>query len=112
MADHLLRTSIQLLLQLRYLNFTGSFAFNRFANPQGYARWSWSMNVGIQRKFFDKKLTITVNIIDPFLQENKSITYGRNFELKSFSTAQTRNFRLSVGYNFSKPAKKPVKKAT
>jgi Outer membrane protein beta-barrel family/CarboxypepD_reg-like domain len=92
------------------LNFTGNFAFNRFANPQGYARWSWSMNVGIQRKFFDKRLTITVNVIDPFLQENKSITYGRNFELKSFSTAQTRNFRLSAGYNFNKPTKKLVKK--
>jgi hypothetical protein len=92
------------------LNFTGNFAFNRFATPQGYARWSWSMNLGIQRKFFDKRLTLTANIIDPFLQENKSITYGRNFELKSFSTAQTRNFRISTGYNFNKPTKKPVKK--
>ncbi len=88
------------------LNFTGNFAFNRFANPQGYARWSWSINAGVQRKFFDKKLTITINIIDPFLQENKTITYGKNFELKSFSTAQTRNFRLSLGYNFMKKAKK------
>ena len=92
------------------LNLTGNFAFNRFANPQGYARWSWSMNVGIQRKFFDKRFTLTANIIDPFLQENKSITYGKNFELKSFSTAQTRNFRISTGYNFNKPTKKLVKK--
>lgn len=90
------------------LNFTGSFTFNRFANPQGFARWNWSMNVGIQRKFLDKKLTVTVNIIDPFLQENKNYTYGSNFVLKSFSTAQTRNFRLSVGYNFTKTAKKKV----
>ena len=90
------------------MNFTGSFAFNRFANPQGYARWNWSMNVGIQRKFFDKKLTVTMNIIDPFLQENRTYTYGTNFFLKSFSTAQTRNFRLSVGYNLTKPAKKKV----
>jgi hypothetical protein len=88
------------------LNFTGNFAFNRFANPQGYARWSWSLNMGIQRKFFDKRLTVTLNIIDPFLQEIKSITYGKNFELKGFSTAQTRNFRLSAGYNFTKTAKK------
>lgn len=90
------------------LNFTGSFTFNRFANPQGYARWNWSMNVGIQRKFFNKKLTVTLNIIDPFLQENRSYTYGTNFNLKSFSTAQTRNFRLSVGYNFTKTAKKKI----
>ena len=92
------------------LNYTGSFAFNRFANPQGYARWSWSMNLGIQRKFFQKKLTITANIIDPFIQENRNYTYGTNFNLQSFSTAQTRNFRLSVGYNFTKLAKKPIVK--
>ena len=88
------------------LNFTGSFTFNRFANPQGFARWSWSMNVGVQRKFFDKKLTVTANIIDPFVQENRSYTYGTNFILKNYSTAQTRNFRLSVGYSFTKTAKK------
>lgn len=88
------------------LNFTGSFNFNRFANPQGYARWSWSMNLGIQRKFFDKRLTTTFNIIDPFVQENRNVTYGKNFTLRSFSTAQTRNFRLTLGYNFNKAAKK------
>ncbi len=82
-------------------NYTGSFTFSRFANPQGYARWNWSMNVGVQRKFFDKKLTITANIIDPFVQESRNFTYGTNFILKSYSTAQTRNFRLSVSYNFN-----------
>jgi outer membrane receptor protein involved in Fe transport len=93
------------------LNFTGSFTFNRFASPQGYARWSWSMNVGVQRKFFNKKFTVTANIIDPFVQENRNYTYGTNFNLQSFSTAQTRNFRLSLGYNFTKTPKKPVPKA-
>jgi Outer membrane protein beta-barrel family/CarboxypepD_reg-like domain len=92
-------------------NFTGSFNFNRFANPQGYARWNWSMNVGLLRKFFAKKMTVTLNVIDPFLQRNKNVTYGSNFILQSFSTAQTRNFRISVGYNFTKlPKKKPVPK--
>ncbi len=91
------------------LNFTGSFTFNRFANPQGYARWSWSMNMGVQRKFLDKKLTVTANIIDPFVQQSRNFTYGPNFILQSFSTAQTRNFRLSLGYNFTnQPKKKPV----
>ena len=49
-------------------NITGSFTFNRFANPQGYARWNWSMNLGIQRKMMERRMTVTVNIIDPFLQ--------------------------------------------
>ncbi len=92
------------------LNFTGSFAFNRFANPQGFARWNWSMNLGVQHKFYHKKLTVTVNIIDPFLQESRNFTYGTNFNLQSFSTAQTRNFRLSLGYNFIKDVKKSMQK--
>ena len=92
-------------------NCTGSFTFNRFANPQGYARWNWSMNIGIQRKLLNKKLTITVNLIDPLLQVNKSFTYGTNFSVQSFSTAQTRNFRLSVGYNFTKKPRKLLMKS-
>ncbi|MBI5857129.1 MAG: TonB-dependent receptor [Sphingobacteriales bacterium] len=92
------------------MNFTGSFTFNRFANPQGYARWNWSMNVGIQRKLLDKKLIVTFNIIDPFMQENRNYTQGPNFILRSFNTNRTRNFRLSVGYNFVKKVKSLSKK--
>lgn len=92
-------------------NITGSFNLNRFANPQGYARWTTSTNLGIQRKFFAKKLVITINAIDPFVQQrNRSYTYGTNFNLESFSTTNTRNYRLSVAYNFTKAAKKPVPK--
>jgi Outer membrane protein beta-barrel family/Carboxypeptidase regulatory-like domain len=91
-------------------NFTGSFTFNRFASPQGFARWNWSMNMGVQRKFFNRKLTVTANIIDPFIQQNRNYTYGTHFILQSYNTTQTRNFRLSVGYNFTKMPKKPVAK--
>lgn len=89
------------------LQFTGGFTFNRFANPQGYARWNWSMNVGAQRKFFEKRLTVTVNVIDPFVQQrNHNYTYGPNFALQSYSETNTRNFRLSIGYNLTRPVKK------
>jgi outer membrane receptor protein involved in Fe transport len=88
-------------------NFTGSFTFNRFANPQGYARWNWSMNTGIQRKLFNKKLTATFNLIDIFSrQRNRSFTYGTNFNIESYSSTNTRNFRFTLGYNFTKVAKK------
>jgi hypothetical protein len=91
-------------------NITGSFTLNRFANPQGYAKWSTGMNLGIQRKFLQKKLTITLNLIDPFAQQkNRSFTFGSNFNLESFSTTQTRNFRLSLSYNFTKIIKKNTK---
>jgi len=92
------------------LSFTGSFNFNRFANPQGFARWNWSMNVGAQKKFFDKKLTATINFIDIFApQRNRSYTYGPNFYLQSFSTTNTRNIRFSLAYNISATTKrKPI----
>ncbi len=81
---------------------TGSFTFNRFANPQGKVKSSLSMNIGLQAKMLQKKLTVTLNIIDPFLQQqNRTFTYGTNFNLETYSTTETRNFRLSLGYNFS-----------
>lgn len=94
-------------------SLTGSFNLNRFASPQGFARWTTSMNLGVQKKFLAKKLVITLNAIDPLVQQrNTTFTYGTNFNLESFNTTQTRNYRLSVAYNFTKAAKKslPVKK--
>jgi hypothetical protein len=87
---------------------TGSFTFNRFANPQGTVRSNVSMNLGLQAKLMHKKITLTLNLIDPFTQQqNRSFTYGNNFALENYSTTQTRNYRLSVGYSFSKSVRKP-----
>ena len=91
-------------------NITGSFNLNRFANPQGYAKWSTSMNIGVQKKFLDKKLVITFNVIDLFRQQQiRTFIYGPDFNLESFSRTQTRNFRLSVSYNFTKKPTNPLK---
>ncbi|MGN6163604.1 MAG: outer membrane beta-barrel protein [Flavisolibacter sp.] len=88
-------------------NATGSFTFNRFANPQGTAKSSLSMNLGLQAKLLQKKLTATLNIIDPFKQQqNRSYTYGTSFTQENYSTTQTRNFRLSLGYTFGGYKKK------
>ncbi len=88
-------------------NVTGSFNINRFANPQGFARWNTSMNLALQRKFFAKKLVITVNTIDPFVNQQRRIfTYGPNFNLESFSQTRTKNFRVSAAYNFANTPKK------
>jgi hypothetical protein len=91
-------------------NITGGFNVNRFGSPQGYARWSTSLNIGVQRKWLKKKLTTTLNIIDPFVnQQRRVFTYGTNFNLESYSLTQTSNLRLSVAYNLTKtPKKKPV----
>ena len=89
------------------LGSNASFTFNRFANPQGSVRTALSMNIGAQQKFLNKKLTVSLNVIDPFRQQqNKFFTYGTNFMLESYSATQTRNFRLAVSYIFSKSVKK------
>jgi hypothetical protein len=86
---------------------TGSFTYNRFANPQGTVKSSLSMNVGLQAKLLNKKLIVTVNAIDPFVQQqNHSFTYGTNFNLENYNSTQTRNYRLTLGYNFSRSQKK------
>ena len=88
-------------------NFTGNFTTNRFANPQGSVSWNLSTNVGIQKKFFNKKFIVTLNFIDPFRnQVTNSYTYGTNFEVKSSNTTQTKNYRVTLAYNFTKAAKK------
>lgn len=91
-------------------NINGGFNVNRFGNPQGYARWNTSMNLGVQRKFFNKKFVVTLNIIDPFVnQQRRVFTYGPNFAHESYSVTNTRNFRLSLAYSFAKKdRKKPL----
>lgn len=85
--------------------FTGAFTFNRFANPQGTVRSNVNMNIGIQRKLFKKKVILTVNAVDPFIQQqNQTFTYGPNFNLESFSRTQTRNYRITLSYSFTKTA--------
>ncbi len=83
--------------------FTGTLTFNRFANPQGTVKSNMNMNLGVQRKLFKKKIIITLNAVDPFTQQqNKTFTYGPNFNLESYSRTQTRNYRLTLSYSFNK----------
>jgi hypothetical protein len=89
------------------LNSNASLTLNRFSNPQGTIRTALSMNIGAQRKFLNKKLIISVNIVDPFKQlQNKFFTYGTNFILESSNSPQTRDFRIAAAYIFSKTPKK------
>jgi hypothetical protein len=89
------------------LNMTGSFTFNRFSSPQGSARSSLSMNIGVQYKVMQKKMNLTLNFIDPFRQqEYTTFTYGTNFVLENYNTTRSRNIRFTVSYNFTKAAPK------
>lgn len=93
-------------------NLTSNFTVNRFANPQGYARWNSSLTLGVQRKLLSKRLTLAFNAIDPIVnQQRRNFTYGPNFEVENYSITMTRNYRLSIAYNFSNQLiKKPTPK--
>ncbi len=83
-------------------NLTSNFNLNRFATPQGFARWNSSLTVGIQAKFLAKKLVTTFNMIDPLMnQERRNFTYGPNFSVESYSMTYTRNYRFSIAYVIS-----------
>jgi hypothetical protein len=92
-------------------NITSSLTYNKFASPQGLTRSNLSMNLGLQAKLLEKKLTMTLNVIDPLRkQQNRAFTYGDSFTLETFNTTQTRNFRLTAAYNIApKPKKKQPK---
>ena len=94
------------------MNANASFTFNRFANPQGKVRNTLSMNIGVQQKFFQKRIIVTLNFIDPFRQQqNKNFTYASNFNLESYSTTNTRNYRIVLSYVFKKKVKKTGREA-
>jgi len=93
-------------------SFTGQFNLNRFASPQGYARWNGSLNLGTQWKFLQKKLVISFNAIDPLRDQRRyTFTYAPNFSLESFSRTRTRNFRLTAAWNIQSKPSKPTKPA-
>jgi len=89
------------------MNFTGNIVFNRFANPQGSVRNRVSMNLGVQRKFLNKKLIVSLNVIDPFTQQqNSNFIETQNYTLETYSISNSRNLRVAVAYNFTKKPKK------
>ncbi len=65
------------------------------------------MNLGFQAKMLEKKITATLNVIDPFKQQqSKTFTYGTNFTIESFNTTQTKNIRLTLSYNFTQSTRR------
>ena len=91
-------------------NLVGSFTYNHFANPQGKVQSTLSMNIGLQRKWLNKRFITTLNFIDPFRQQQySSYTTGSNFNLESHSRTQTRNVRVTLAYVFNNAKKNTMK---
>jgi hypothetical protein len=92
------------------LTFEGTARYNNFADPQGRSRSNLTVNLGVQRKFLDRRLIVSINIIDPTTQQQlQTFVYGANFNLESFSSSNTRNYRVAVSYQLNKVVTKPVK---
>jgi len=89
------------------LNFEGSTRFSSFADPQGRSRSNLNTNIGVQHRFFERRLVISLNLIDPFtVQQYTTYTYGSNFNIESVSSTNTRNIRLTVSYQLNKLVQK------
>jgi ferric enterobactin receptor len=89
------------------LSFEGNARYNSFADPQGRSRSNLRLNVGVQRKFLNKRLNVSFNIIDPFsAQQFTTFTYGKNFLLESHNQTRTRNFRLAISWQLNKGVQK------
>ena len=89
------------------LTFDGNTRYSSFATPQGRSRSNLTMNLGVQKKLFDKRFIVSFNVIDPFrIQQQITQTFGSNFNVESFNSVNTRNFRLSLAYQLNKMVKK------
>jgi ferric enterobactin receptor len=85
------------------ISFDGNLRYNSFANPQGRSRSNLSQNFGMQTKYFNKRLVLTINLVDLFAQQQyNTLTYGSNFNVNSISNTNTRNIRLSISYVLNK----------
>lgn len=87
----------------------GNARYSSYADPQGRARSNLQMNLGIQHKFFNKRVIVSLNAID-FIKKQKFVTYtyGSNFNLENYNSTNTRNFRLSISYQLNKVVKKKM----
>jgi hypothetical protein len=89
------------------LTFDGNARFSSFADPQGRSKSNLQTNFSVQHKFMDKRLIIGITVIDPILtQKYTTYTYGSNFFLESYSSTNTRNFRLTISYQLNKLVQK------
>ena len=89
------------------LTFEGNARYSSFADPQGRSRSNLTMTLGVQKKFFNKRLQVSLNAVDPFrVQQFTTFTFGNNFNLESFNSTQTRNFRIALSYQLNKIVQK------
>jgi ferric enterobactin receptor len=85
------------------ISFDGNLRYSSYADPQGRSRSNLSQNLGIQTKYFNKRVILSLNFIDIFAQQQfNNFTYGSNFTLQSVNNTNSRNIRVAVSYNLNR----------
>lgn len=85
------------------LSFDGNLRYNSSADPQGRSRSNLSQNIGMQTKYFNKRVILSLNLIDIFAQQQyNNFTTGPNFTVQSVNNSNTRNVRVAISYNLNK----------
>lgn len=83
-------------------DFNVTCLYNRSGSPQGVTTATVNTNFGLQHKFWKKKLIVTLNVSDPFTEQSTTTTtHGTDFNSLAYSTTQTRNYRLTISYNWN-----------
>jgi hypothetical protein len=91
------------------ISFDGNLRYSSYADPQGRSRSNLSQNFGVQTKYFNKRLVLSVNFIDIFAQQQfNNFTYGSNFILQSVNNTNSRNIRIAVSYNLSRSRRSSI----
>jgi hypothetical protein len=71
----------------------------------------WMLNLGLQKNFFDKKLTVRLNATDIFWRGYPSATsIYSNYREDFIAERDTRQFSVSLTYRFGKKTVAPVKR--
>lgn len=94
--------------------FSGSLT-GRYRSPhvlaQGMTAHSYTIDAGLRKTFFDKKLVLALNVRDIFNSRARSSeTYGDGFWQYQLNQWNSRTISFSVTYNFgNQQSKKPVR---
>ncbi|MBN8785302.1 MAG: hypothetical protein ABS85_03155 [Sphingobacteriales bacterium SCN 48-20] len=92
------------------ITLEGNIRYNSIANAQGRSSSNIKQNLGLMTKWLNKQLTVTLSMIDIFAQQEfNTVTYGKNFQVDSYSQTRTRNVRIAVAYNLKRNKQKATK---
>lgn len=88
------------------LMFEGNMSFAKTTIAQGRNTGTISTNFGVRKTMLKNKVKMRISVVNPFTQNNNlSYIEGVNFNSQSLYSRNTRNFSLTLSYNFSKVGK-------